>query len=350
MNTFVAPQNLDTVVEKLADEAVDDECDILTVKQVAEFAVTVQRMGEPKRCESTTTVASSDSSQSSSTSGDRVMRLPTRNASFRLRGSRSDQLRPMPAVPERSQSMRLSSSSANGRSAVGSLLMQNDVGPLSRMSGIRQPPQRTVSSRNGTLPRIPARTMSTDSALRGVPRPTTSSLRGECRDPRINIQLERKESTHSLMRGGLQRSKSGVVLGVQRNESANSLISVDTTSGMDSCWTMDSVNLRKTQLIADPLEAGTYHSLDESFANHEDSMSNYSMNPSSTLIEYVEYRPAQGLTEYDGESVCTMEDLGLQNLDLNGMVDQGCDVSFFSQESGDLSDSEFGEVGENKLA
>ena len=330
----VQNNNLDTVQEKTVDDT--EESDILTVQQVAEIAAAAHGLG-----------GTDDSTDSSAAAPpDRAMRLPKRNSSFR----RSDQITPMPVLPERSQSMQISRPARTPSS-------RNEDGPLSRMSGIRQPPQRTGSSRAGGMRRLPGRTRSTDSGLRRVPGRTVSSdsgqLRGFRRDGLVNTSVGR-DIAPGMMRG-VQRTKSGgggLRSGVQRQSSSSSILSVDTTSGVDSCWTMDSVNLRKTQLIADPLDAGTYHSCDDSYANHDDSMSTYSMNPHN-MVEYVEYRPEYGPSGNDGASVSTMDDLRLQDMTLNPIEPSGCDVSFFSQsfgtlESGDLSDSDFDDDGEIK--
>jgi hypothetical protein len=64
---------------------------------------------------------------------------------------------------------------------------------------------------------------------------------------------------------------------VQRHESGDMSVM---TSDM-SCFTMDSVNLRKLQLVADPIEdGGAYYAGDDSFADHE------SISRASVFSEY----------------------------------------------------------------
>lgn len=317
----VQSNNLDTVEEKTADDV--EENDILTVQQVAEIAAAAHGLGKPD-------------DSSSQAPPDRAMRLPTRTKSMR----RSEQITPMPVLPERSQSMQITRPTRTSSS-------RKEDGPLSRMSGIRQPPPRTGSRR------LPSRTRSSDSGLRRGPGRSKSGDAGQLRGF-VRDGLRNTDTPPSMMRG-VQRTKSGggALRGVQRNNSNNSIITVDTSSGLDSCFTMDSVNLRKSQLIADPLDAGTYHSCDDSYANHDDSMSTYSMNPQN-MVEYVEYRPEYGPSGNDGASVSTAGDLHLQDMTLNTVEPAGCDVSFYSHSfgtlsEGDLSDSDFDDDGVAQL-
>jgi hypothetical protein len=91
---------------------------------------------------------------------------------------------------------------------------------------------------------------------------------------------------------------------------------------------MDSVNIRKNQMIADPLDAGTYHETD-SCANHDDSISHWS--------EHMPTVAQDGNVGGGGgghESVatfCTLDSLRLQRLQIHDVLDQSCDISFFSQ-------------------
>jgi hypothetical protein len=133
------------------------------------------------------------------------------------------------------------------------------------------------------------------------------------RDQLVNTVLERKESTQSLLRGPDDKS-------------------VGTYSDLDSCFTMDSVTMRKHQLIADPLDDGTYHEND-SFADHDDSVSHFSEYPG----ELRELRRSQSgeetLSHVGGESIatfCTLDSLRLRRLQIHDGVDQACDISFFS--------------------
>jgi hypothetical protein len=84
-------------------------------------------------------------------------------------------------------------------------------------------------------------------------------------------EIQRKHSNRMLAiprgpHGILQRDISELSLGGAAQDDL-SLISEGTDQG--SLFTMDSVALRKTQLVADPIEEGTYCPDDMSFADHE---------------------------------------------------------------------------------
>ena len=116
------------------------------------------------------------------------------------------------------------------------------------------------------------RATSSGNISRGVGRNTSaaSGIRPYSRDQIVNTSIQRAGSNEGMKMmarcgpGGstLERGISDLSLGDFSQFSHN-------TSADNSILTMDSVNLRKTQMVADPLEnEGTYDE-DDSFADHE---------------------------------------------------------------------------------
>ena len=116
------------------------------------------------------------------------------------------------------------------------------------------------------------RATSSGNISRGVGRNTSaaSGIRPYSRDQIVNTSIQRAGSNEGMKMmarcgpGGstLERGISDLSLGDFSQFSHN-------TSTDNSILTMDSVNLRKTQMVADPLEnEGTYDE-DDSFADHE---------------------------------------------------------------------------------
>jgi hypothetical protein len=170
-------------------------------------------------------------------------------------------------------------------------------GSLQR-STLEMPSSSVRSSQNANAARPSAPTKSTDAAasLRGsavaranssrnllratsssglragIPARTSSSqgLRPFNRnDPLVNGSIGRKPPNDGLLNMHI-RGPGGTL---QRNESEMSLGEFSSSDG--SFFTTDSVNIRKAQLVADPLDhAGSYddYEEDESFADHESFM------------------------------------------------------------------------------
>jgi hypothetical protein len=205
-----------------------------------------------------------------------------------------------PMAPRRAQSMHAGQVRSVGVTKSGDLSSMPTL--------LQQGNPRSVLQR----PPVPPRTNSSSKNFnRAKPvRTASDSLRTMRRDQLVNTVLERKESTQSLLRGPDDKS-------------------VATCSDLDSCFTMDSVTMRKHQLIADPLDDGTYYEND-SFADHDDSVSHFSEYPAD-LRELT--RHESGSSHMGGESIatfCTLDSLRLRRLQIHDGVDQACDISFFS--------------------
>jgi hypothetical protein len=226
---------------------------------------------------------------------------------LRRNNSGSGTSRPM--APRRVQSMNARHGRSVGRtkssdlSTMPTLLQQGNPRPsLQRPSA----PQRTKSSSGSkTFNRVkPVRTSS-------------DSLRTMRRDQLVNTALERKESPQSLLRG-------------------SSGTSVATFSDLDSCFTMDSAAMRKQQLIADPLDDGTYCETD-SAADHDDSLSHFSEYPAEPreLTRYVSGDSLSHLKDGGGSiaTFCTFDSHRLGVMQIHNGVDQDCDISLFSNNS-----------------
>lgn len=158
----------------------------------------------------------------------------------------------MRGVPQRTRSMQ---PGASPRGLTRSTSLRADSG-LPRRGGVQRSGSsrltRTNSSRNAPRRAPPSRTNSVES---------TNSMQA-FRKSQQNISVEEQDE--------LERSK------VQRNTSGIS------ETGDLSCYTMDSVNLRKSQLVADPiLDDMTYQADEYSVAEHE------SISRCSTYTEYL---------------------------------------------------------------
>jgi hypothetical protein len=207
-----------------------------------------------------------------------------------------------PMAPRRAQSMH-----AGQVRSVG-VTRSSDLSTMPTL--LQQGNPRSILQR----PPVPPRTNSNSKNFnRAKPvRTASDSLRTMRRDQLVNTVLERKESTDSLLRGPDDKS-------------------VATFSDLDSCFTMDSVTMRKHQLIADPLDDGTYHEND-SFADHDDSISHFSEYPGDPT-ELTRGESGETLSHAGGESIatfCTLDSLRLRRLQIHDGVDQACDISFFS--------------------
>jgi hypothetical protein len=206
-----------------------------------------------------------------------------------------------PMAPRRAQSMHAGQVRSVGVTKSGDLSSMPTL--------LQQGNPRSVLQR----PPVPPRTNSSSKSRAKPVRTASDSLRTIRRDQLVNTVLERKESTQSLLRQPDDKS-------------------VGTSySDLDSCFTMDSVTMRKHQLIADPLDDGTYHEND-SFADHDDSVSHFSEYPAE-LRELTRHESGETLSHVGGESIatfCTLDSLRLRRLQITDGVDQACDISFFS--------------------
>jgi len=161
------------------------------------------------------------------------------------------------SLPLRSQSMRSSVRPLAPTKSTDCLASMR-ANSVQRAHTSRVLPVRANSSRIGAPRRAPpSRTSSVDS---------TNSLRAYRRDQIMNTPgMENREMVRLRGPGAtLERNTSDLT---------------DMTNGDLSCFTMDSVNLRKTQLVADPIEDGTYND-EDSCADHE------SVSRASVFSEY----------------------------------------------------------------
>lgn len=184
---------------------------------------------------------------------------------------------------------------AGGGDVVGAIPPMRGVGRLKsstqivRVAGQRNPIERASSMRIAGRPLAPTKATDAAASLRGsaVARANSSrallratsntstrgrmapgradsaqGLRPFSRDQIVNTSIARKASNESLQLRGpggtLQRHESEISLG-------------EFSLGDGSLFTMDSVRLRKEQLVADPLGEGSYDEGD-SFADHESFM------------------------------------------------------------------------------
>lgn len=260
---------------------------------------------------------------------DTFRRTPSLGSRPSIRRNNSGKMgRSRPTPPQRAKSMQqprsLGPSRSSDLSTMPTLLRSGSTRtarpglPRANSSSARPGVARTSSSsgrpgvaRTSSSSGRPgvSRTNSARGARRAMPTRTASdSLRNMRRDQIVNTPLERKESSQSLMRASGDDK------------------SVCTISDLESCFTMDSVNIRKNQMIADPLEDGTYHET-YSCAEHDDSLSHWS-----------EHLPMaqDGVSQAGNESIatfCTLDSLRLKRLNINDVMgDQSCgDISFFSQ-------------------
>jgi len=96
----------------------------------------------------------------------------------------------------------------------------------------------------------------------------TAGIRPYSRDQIVNTSIQRAHSGDGSIKLMARCAPGGSTLDRQLSEMSLGDFSQSTTAD-NSIFTMDSVNLRKTQMVADPLEnEGTYDE-DDSFADHE---------------------------------------------------------------------------------
>ena len=302
----------------MEDSDEEDVSDMMDVMKMAE-TVTALRSENP---------AHSPNSVTSETMKEPTMMISReKRPSFKQRNANPPTRPPVPPqVLQRAQSMRSIRplNSSTGHSRTKSFRRGVDRSASFRRTGVERTPsgrrpgvERTSSFRHHGVERSnssrvgsrapPSRTSSTDSALRG-----------HQRDQLVNTPLERKESIDSLTpyRGGTLDDPS---------------ISTMATSDADS-FAMDSIHLRKGQLIADPmLDDGTYNECD-SYACH-DSFSHFSGG------DYNDYLPeGYGNLAPGNESLstfCTLDSVRLRRMQIKeDVLDTGYD-SISTMNTGD---------------
>ena len=147
---------------------------------------------------------------------------------------------------------------------------------------------------------------------------STDSLRGFRHDLVQNTPIASRDGMFDRKDRAIRRTRSGDDFSV--------------SSDLDSCFTTDSINLRKSQLIADPIE-GYYNDLD-SCADHESIYGTMSYdNDFDGYSEYAaeEYRTYQKSDlSVDDYSFCTMDSSRVNRMQVHQVLD---DVSFLRSNS-----------------
>lgn len=283
------PQDLGTVHET-EQKVRDDEVSPLSVRQVSELAATSNNSNEAPQADER----------------EKLMRAPPRRGVSRHKsgggpgGAASGNFRKKPQLL-RAQSMRV------------------QLPPISSSSS--EPHRGTLS-----------RARSSAGGSRGA-RPGPGRTNSQMRKPLQRAISQGSES------GGLRpyRGREQVVnQSIQRMDSSN--LSIGDMSAF-SMGTMDSVSLRKAQIVADPLDDQTYNE-GASFADHD------SISMMSDFPDYTEFLPGQ-LTasshnprrQFRNEdsmsgSFCTLDSVQLRQKQ-NHDADH-CDASFSTIESRDL--------------
>lgn len=217
---------------------IEEDFEAMSVQRVAEIAASAHRSGD-------------DEEQQEDDAHTDLLHFPvTKRPSFMTR--KSGPLMNQMGAPRRSQSMRAArSGDIGGPTGLGSRSFHRTDPSLgiARVHSLRGPNTAGLTRHSGINRRAPpGRSVSNDS-LRPYRRDLLANTSLENRD---RFNLEQKEPIRS----------------VDRTKSGDSFASF--ASDLDSCFTTDSVSLRKHQLIADPLEDGDY-TYDEScsYADHE---------------------------------------------------------------------------------
>lgn len=259
----------------------DEPSALLTVQRVAEIAAAAHRPSE--------IVADEDDDDAHTD----LLAFPPRH-SLKRHGS-------LGIPPRRSQSLRV----ADHR---GGVLRTSSMHRGEMLRG-GAPPQSS-SSRNATLSNSLHRSRGNfQRAPPGRSVSTDGSLRGMRRDQLANTSIA-SSFDHANKERGVLRTRSGDSMG----------------SDMDaSCFTTDSINLRKTQLIADPVLEGGYNDFD-SCADHEsimDAMSYYEEDWDG----YSEYLPVgrSDAASVGDVSFCTLDSIRIRQLQIHN------DVSFLTR-------------------
>ena len=193
-------------------------------------------------------------------SEDTVGEIPPMRGVRRLKSSNPNISR-VSSLQQRSPADGLSSSSVrNNPSRPSAPTKSTDAAASLRGSAVA----RANSSRNLL------RATSSSSGLRGATRTSSSQGLRPYQPPLVNTSIRKPAAADGLLNLHI-RGPGGTL---QRNESEMSLGEFSISDG--SFFTTDSVNIRKAQLVADPLEhGGSYDDDDEeddSFADHESFM------------------------------------------------------------------------------
>lgn len=162
-----------------------------------------------------------------------------------------NQLRPPPSVPRhdsRSGGVRLPASRPSAPT-------KSTDAAASMRSTQRANSSKALLRANSLQRRAPIRTSSMDS---------TNSLRAFRKDQIANSVAERSDSFRVGRKDSFRSKGPSATLG--RQESSQSIMTTGTNDM--SVFSMDSVNLRKSQMVADPLDNCTYNEEDSS-ADHD---------------------------------------------------------------------------------
>lgn len=265
-----------------------------------------------------------------------VRRAPSRSGSAMLKPviSRSQSLR-MPrrvedsAEDEPARGNLGRSSSMRDPQQPGELSRTPSRRGVTRSSSTRAAPSRGLTRSNSSrAPPSRGLTRSNSTRLGGVPR--AGSVRGS---KRLDGDSGLRPSTHS--RNSLASSSGRDFQKVGRNISGISLDS--TESGLESCFSRDSISVRKDQWVADPLDiVGSYHD-EASFADHD---THYGMSVMSgdddSYGDITEYLPP-GYSDRTDLLLMAQESFGQSGRTFDSSVDlQNCDQSVCSAISNDF--------------
>jgi hypothetical protein len=193
----------------------------------------------------------------------------------------------------------------------------------SGLDGVTPAPlSRSFSSHQGD-PRMGGARVTRNRSMRARMAPgrsvSTDSLRGFRHDLVQNQSIASGRDMFDRKERAVRRTRSGDDLSI--------------ASDVDSCFTTDSINLRKCQLIADPIE-GMYNDLD-SCADHESVYG--TMSYDCDFDGYSEYAPEEYRTyqksdaSVDDFSFCTLDSSRVNRMQVNQVL--GDDVSFLRSNS-----------------
>jgi hypothetical protein len=261
----------------------------------------------------------------------RTVSLDKRPA-LRRKNSGGGMSRPM--APRRAQSMNAGHARSFGRTK------SSDLSTMPTL--LQQGNPRSILQRPPAPPRTKSNSSSTSFNRTKPARTASDSLRTMRRDQLVNTALERKMSPQSLLRRTPDKS-----VATFRGDS------------LESSFITDSEIMRKNQLIADPLDDGTYYE-DDSCANHDDSISHFS-EYSAQPRELKRSESGESISSHmrgDGSiaTFCTFDSHCLGRLQIHDDgIDQSCDISFFSNHSfstlntaADVDDLDSSIVGEEE--
>jgi len=342
-NTFRMPSKQETADNDV--DAVGEEFGKLTVQRVAQLAVAAHA-GEQQQ-EGGNNATGGDGCSDNEEDAHTDLLPITRSISRRTSFKRNTVAGFTAGVPRRTQSMQ---AARRPPTSGGAAALPPGVGvagvagpngetppraPLRSYSSQyqRRTPSRTPSGSGGPGGGGLARSRSGMGGGRrlapGRSISSDGSLRGFRRDQLVNVSIRSKDAYGGKdgggTRGQLMRTRSGDDLSI--------------CSGLDSCFTTDSINLRKSQLIADPLDdAGTYHSYADSYADHDTVFDTFSQC-TTAFDGYQEFPPdhvvnsrvgvvIRGDASVGDNSFATLESFQIHaGMQVNEPLDE---VSFFS--------------------